>query len=628
MNVKTIIAIVITSFVLCNCFYVFSFANNIENGVENFYSQVKALANQYDESGGLTSNGSEIIDTCRLIVKTKTDNPLENYYGAVAVVEGYDGLHFLQYLNEVQADYAYKKLSFDDIEYVEYDFYMEHIGTEAVADESNSKDNHLSWNSDAVQVDNAFELIEEAGIECNDVRIAVIDTGVYADHNYFNNDVRERIIDSGFTYDVLKTDDNNVDYTEHYSSMEDDLYHGTFVAGVIFDNSMDNIKIIPYRITNSKKTLYSDILAAFEHILWKNAMDAENPIEIVNMSFANSLDQTKECIRFCQKVKEATSNGMVIVAGAGNDTISTDNIIPADIPEVITVSATDESNNIAFFSNFGNSVDITAPGTNITSPTPRTFYDEDKNKDEVCDAYSAYITTDGTSFSTPLVAAAAATLKSIKPELTAYEIQRIIKETAYVPENWKESCGGENYGTGIVNFYNMVKAVLEPEYSTVPIIKVNSDNKFEIVAPHGTDARFYYTIDGSVPTIDNHIKYTEPFNLINSYNEKLIAVCHENGKLIGEPVSYDLITEKTKTIFYKWSANPLHNEDSKMLNCKINDPSVAAVDDEGNITGLSPGDTKITYYMASGKRVICDVNVIYAPWQWIIRILFLGFLWY
>lgn len=564
----------------------------------------------------MASDGSEIIYTNRLIVKTATNDPLKNYFNASAIVEGYDGLHFLQYLNEVQAEYAYKKLSFEDIEYVEYDFYMELVGDVNVTDTSEIAQEHLSWNSAAVQVDDAFELVSKMNVECNEIRVAVIDSGTYAAHDFFNNKENQRIVDSGFTYDVLTTDENNVDHTINYSSMEDDMFHGTVVSGVIYDNSMDNVKIVPYRITNSRSTLYSDILAAFNHALL-------NDIDIVNMSLSNELDHLdRDCVTLCQKIEQAVNNDMIIVVAAGNDTKLTDKLFPASIPEVITVSATDESSTPSYFSNFGAAVDIAAPGANITSPSPRLFTDD--NEKVVCPAYSAYMTDSGTSYSAPLVSAAAATLKSINPDITPAEVERIIKETAYVPEGWDT-----NYGTGIVNFYNMVKAVLEPEYSGKPTIGLNDDDMFEIAAPEGTDSRIYYTLDGSVPTLENHLLYTEPIKYEKNKIKAIIAVCHENGKLIGEPVVYDSFSRLQRVkVNYKETISSLTDTYTKPTKWKSSDPGIASVDRYGNITGVSVGETRVHLTLNSGKTVTYLVTVEYAWWQQIIRILLLGFLWY
>ena len=200
--------------------------------------------------------------------------------------------------------------------------------------------------------------------------------------------------------------------------------------------------------------------------------------------------------------------------------------------------------------------------------------------------------------------------------------KKIIKETAYVPDGWNT-----NYGTGIVNFYNMVKAVLEPEASCQPVeIKANK-GKIEIVAPEGTDARIYYTIDGSVPTIDNHIKYTEPLSFRNNYVKKIIAVCHENGKLIGEPVSYNMINHKDKTIFYKWTKTLPSNEDSGKATWYSRNSEIASVDENGKITGVSPGNTDIICTYPTGERVTWNIKVQYSPVQLFFIICFFGFLW-
>ena len=110
-------------------------------------------------------------------------------------------------------------------------------------------DGHLSWNSSYVQVDEAFEFLLSQGVECSEVMVAVIDTGVHSKHNYFDNENKKRIIDSNYTYTAkYKNENDGSDYTIDQSSMEDDHYHGTHISGTIFDNSMENVKIVPYMV--------------------------------------------------------------------------------------------------------------------------------------------------------------------------------------------------------------------------------------------------------------------------------------------------------------------------------------------------------------------------------------------
>lgn len=590
---------------------------------------MKDLANTYDVGDGLASEDSDSQYTFRLIVKTETNEPLNDYYGAVAVVEGYDCLHFLQYENETKAENAYISFSFDDVVYVEYDFYIT-LSEETESNTESVSDNHLSWNSSAAQVDEAFKLITEHGIECSEIRVGVLDSGIYAAHDFFDNPVNQRIIDSNHIYTVEYTSkEDGSKYTVDYSSMTDDFYHGTHVSGIIYDNTLENVKILPYKITNVRKVLYSDILAAFEAILIKNGIvisednaiinnDPNDDIDIVNMSFEGSLSNLDANGKtLFDKITLAVENGMIIVAAAGNFSRNTNGVFPACHPSVITVSATDENNIPANFSGFGETVTVAAPGVNINSPTPRTF--QDNNEKEVCEAYSAYMTLSGTSMSTPLVVAAAATIKSIVPDITPAEVKRIIKETAYVPEGWDTQ-----YGTGIINFYNMVKAVLEPEYSGKPTIKMNSEGKVEITAPEGTDSRLYYTLDGSVPTLDNHLVYTEPFSISGKNVSVINAVCHENGKLIGEVVKYRTKSYQTLKIDYKETVKPL-DADAKWYSW---DENIATVDSEGNITGVGRGNTTVTAVFKSGRTINYNVCVEYTKLQWFIRVFLLGFLWY
>ncbi|MBQ8015361.1 MAG: Ig-like domain-containing protein [Clostridia bacterium] len=59
------------------------------------------------------------------------------------------------------------------------------------------------------------------------------------------------------------------------------------------------------------------------------------------------------------------------------------------------------------------------------------------------------------------------------------------------------------------------------------------------------------------------------------------------------------------------------------------DPSVAKVDENGRVTGVKTGKAVITATVeGTDNSVSCEVTVKYAWWQWIIRILLLGFLWY
>jgi len=91
-----------------------------------------------------------------------------------------------------------------------------------------------------------------------------------------------------------------------------------------------------------------------------------------------------------------------VVVGAGNNGNDAGNVSPARVKEVITVGASDFSDNMASFSNFGPSVDIFAPGVDITSTST--------------DGQSKV--SSGTSMATPHVSGQTAYLLSIDSSLT------------------------------------------------------------------------------------------------------------------------------------------------------------------------------------------------------------------
>ena len=85
-----------------------------------------------------------------------------------------------------------------------------------------------------------------------------------------------------------------------------------------------------------------------------------------------------------------------------------------DVPNVMSIAATDKNDNLADFSNYGTStVDIGAPGVDILSSVPGNGYD----------SYS------GTSMAAPHVSGAAALLKAFNPSLTHLEIKDILMKS-------------------------------------------------------------------------------------------------------------------------------------------------------------------------------------------------------
>jgi subtilisin family serine protease len=223
--------------------------------------------------------------------------------------------------------------------------------------------------------------------------VAVIDTGVDYTHddivaNMWTNDLElngESGVDddaNGYVDDIYGIDMANLD-----SDPYDDHYHGTYVAGTIaavtgngagiagITWNRARIMALKFLAANGRGAT-SDAVACIDYIVAMNQR-AENFIPVMNASWGSSSpsDALKAAL------ETAADEGIIMSAAAGNDTLDCDGDqkhYPSsqDVANVISVGATDQDDNLAYFSNYGASeVDIAAPGVNILSPIPGGGYD-------------------------------------------------------------------------------------------------------------------------------------------------------------------------------------------------------------------------------------------------------------
>ncbi len=227
------------------------------------------------------------------------------------------------------------------------------------------------------------------------VTVAVIDTGVDLNHP----DLRGHLLPG-------------LNAVGRNTTPQDDVGHGTHVAGVIgaitnngqgiagmtWNNSILPIKVLDHTGAGSTYTVAQGIVWA-----------TDNGAKVINLSLGNYANA-----RFLHDaIKYAFDRDVVLIAASGNDNTQQPGY-PAAYPEVFAVAATDSRNKKATFSNFGDYIDVAAPGVGIASTYTR----------------NQYAALSGTSMASPHVAALAALIRSANPGLKNTEVYEVMRRTA------------------------------------------------------------------------------------------------------------------------------------------------------------------------------------------------------
>ena len=184
----------------------------------------------------------------------------------------------------------------------------------------------------------------------------IIDSGINYTHEEFNGR-------ASLGYDfVLEDEPENTDPNQ--SPGADCLGHGTHVAatvGGITYGVAKNVNLVSVRVFGCNNgTPVSRVLAAVE---WVTA-NAIKPA-VVNMSLGGLADPETEPMTVA--IENSINSGVNYVISAGNSYDNACLFSPANVNSAITVGASDISNNMAGFSNYGECLDVFAPGANILS---------------------------------------------------------------------------------------------------------------------------------------------------------------------------------------------------------------------------------------------------------------------
>ncbi|MCZ6509933.1 MAG: S8 family serine peptidase, partial [Alphaproteobacteria bacterium] len=231
------------------------------------------------------------------------------------------------------------------------------------------------------------------------VHAYVLDTGIDMDHADLTNvDIDNSVNCTGGKGGRFATPTCN-------SGGNDGNGHGTHVAGTIGapNNGIGVVGMAPDVTLHAVQVLKSSGSGSFSGINAGIDWIAANRIlpAVANMSLGGSGSKTGTCTAgvftgtgsMHEAICNATNEGVVFVVAAGNSDDDADSHVPAAYDDtVITVSATMETDDWPYWSNFGSVVDIAAPGVGVLS----TWNDGGTN------------TISGTSMASPHVAGAVA----------------------------------------------------------------------------------------------------------------------------------------------------------------------------------------------------------------------------
>jgi subtilisin family serine protease len=316
-----------------------------------------------------------------------------------------------------------------------------------------------AWGIEQMSAKAAWEISKGAG-----VKVAMIDSGIDYNHPSLweniwvdNQNVKDNNydgfvslddadinangkIDSDFYGNEIKTSFNGNIFGDYYESSstespEDGFGHGSHVAGIIaaknsdsedFNGVASEAKLIAIKIFDNQGrfTSVTELLRGIRSSIIDGA-------KVINASIGGSYYSKLEEDTY----KLADSLGVVVVAAAGNSNSNNDYqpVYPASYETVLSVAATDKTDSIASFSNYGESVDVSAPGSQIPSTMNNQSYLSQRLPlnfvKNISEEHGIWLLS-GTSMATPHVAGLTALILSKNPELSPSQVREIIKNSA------------------------------------------------------------------------------------------------------------------------------------------------------------------------------------------------------
>ena len=232
-------------------------------------------------------------------------------------------------------------------------------------------------------------------------------------------------------------------------------WHGTHVSGIATAEQNNNqggsgvapdAKLMMARSLGKCGGLTSDIadsIAWLAGVKMANMPTSPYSADVINLSLGGT-NNIPVCDPMYQNaINAARRQGSTIMVAAGNDTTDTSYITPANCNGVITIGATGPEGHRAMYSNYGNAVDLGAPGGNSAAVVngrveykPENMYWSTVDAGRTNPVGPSYGYMEGTSMATPLATGVVAMMHEANPDITPDDVERILKDTTqpYNPE--------------------------------------------------------------------------------------------------------------------------------------------------------------------------------------------------
>lgn len=404
---------------------------------------------------------------------------------------------------------------------------------------------HYKNGPGGINLEPAWDITKGSGVV-----VGVIDTGITPHSEFagqlvpgydFIADIDTAVDGDGRDADPNDPGDWHDGECNIFGIPEDSSWHGTHVAGTIAaltDNGSGtagvapNAKIQPLRVLGKCGGYISDIADA---ITWGSGGTVAgipanaNPAEVLNMSLGGG----GACgVALQSAIDGAVSRGTTIVVAAGNSGADVANAQPANCNNVIAVSAVGPTGTLASYSNYGEKVDVAAPGGSGASPASDNVLSTLNLglTDQGAEGYAWYA---GTSMAAPHVAGVVALIQSASgTPKTPAQVEKILRNTAYANGGFPGGCSyALPCGTGIIDATAAVRVAngTDPLPSDPPgppppppatelangvtvtgiTVGANGEVKYQLVVPNGA-TNLLFAMYGGTGDADMYIKYGAP----------------------------------------------------------------------------------------------------------------------